>query len=67
MMKVRAPVATVDSTVRFRAYEWNSGRGESTRSLADSPQIGAQHAAVTHSIPRTFNSTPLARPVVPEV
>ena len=33
----------------------------------DSPVIGAQHAAVTHSMPCTVSATPLARPVVPDV
>ena len=29
--------------------------------------IGAQQAAVIHSMPRTDSSTPFARPVVPDV
>ena len=36
-------------------------------SEAENPAIGAQEAAVTHSMPWTVSRTPLARPVVPEV
>jgi hypothetical protein len=36
-------------------------------SFSVSSQIGAQHAAAIHNMPRSDNSTPFARPVVPEV
>ena len=42
-------------------------RREHRVALAESPVIGAQQAATTHSMPCTVSSTPLARPVVPDV